>query len=139
MPWIESKIEDFKKHPISEFSLMLRKRSRRDYIANKRKALQELKARLEYFNGHYGLAYNRVTIRDQKSRWGSCSEENNLAFSFRLIMAPPAVIDYVIIHELMHIKEKNHSAGFWKLMETAMPQYKTQRCWLRENGHKFGI
>jgi predicted metal-dependent hydrolase len=78
-----------------------------------------------------------VKITSAQTRWGSCSGENNLAFSFRLIMAPPSVIDYVIVHELMHIKEKNHSPRFWKLIESAMPEYKSHRHWLKENGHKF--
>jgi predicted metal-dependent hydrolase len=98
----------------------------------------------EYFAGqveHIGrllqLLPNSVRITSARTRWGSCSEENNLAFSFRLIMAPQAVIDYVIIHELMHMKEKNHSAQFWKLVNAAMPAYKLHRCWLKENGHKF--
>jgi len=78
-----------------------------------------------------------IRITSAQTRWGSCSGENNLAFSFRLIMAPQTVIDYVIVHELMHIKEKNHSARFWKLVDTAMPDYKLHRSWLKENGHKF--
>jgi predicted metal-dependent hydrolase len=105
----------------------------------KTKARQYFVRQVEDLGRKLGLLPRNVRITSARSRWGSCSEENNLAFSFRLIMAPPAVIDYVIIHELMHIKEKNHSAGFWKLMETAMPQYKTQRRWLKENGHKFSI
>ena len=78
-----------------------------------------------------------IRITSAQTRWGSCSPDNNLAFSFRLIMAPVPVIDYVIIHELMHIKEKNHSAQFWKLIEKVMPEYKLHRRWLKENGNKF--
>jgi hypothetical protein len=105
----------------------------------KTKARQHFVRQVEDLGRRLEVLPRNVRITSARSRWGSCSEENNLAFSFRLIMAPPAVIDYVIIHELMHTKEKNHSAGFWKLMETAMPQYKTQRRWLKENGHKLGI
>ncbi len=83
------------------------------------------------------LLPQRIRITSAQTRWGSCSPENNLAFSFRLIMAPAPVIDYVIIHELMHIKEKNHSAQFWKLIEKVMPEYKLHRRWLKENGNKF--
>ncbi|NTW06814.1 MAG: M48 family metallopeptidase [Syntrophaceae bacterium] len=98
----------------------------------------------EYFAGqveHIGrrlqLLPGSIRITSARTRWGSCSQENNLAFSFRLIMAPQNVVDYVIIHELMHIREKNHSMRFWKLLEAAMPEYKIHRHWLRENGHKF--
>jgi predicted metal-dependent hydrolase len=105
----------------------------------KTKARQYFVRQVEDLGRRLELQPGSVRVTSARSRWGSCSEENNLAFSFRLIMAPPAVIDYVIIHELMHIKEKNHSIRFWKLMETAMPQFKTQRRWLKENGHQFGI
>jgi predicted metal-dependent hydrolase len=98
----------------------------------------------EYFTGQVErlscqlqLLPHSIRITSAQTRWGSCSGENNLAFSFRLIMAPPAVIDYVIVHELMHIKEKSHSSRFWKLIETTMPEYKRHRHWLKENGHKF--
>lgn len=83
------------------------------------------------------LLPGKIRISSACHRWGSCSEENNLSFSFRLMMAPPLVIDYVIIHELMHIKEKNHSKQFWNLVAAVMPEYKLHRQWLRENGHKF--
>ena len=98
----------------------------------------------EYFTGQVEHISQRLQLRpgsiritSARTRWGSCSPEDNLAFSFRLIMAPQNVVDYVIIHELMHIKEKNHSARFWKLLETAMPEYQIHRHWLRENGHKL--
>ena len=105
----------------------------------KTKAPQYFVRQAENLGERLGLQPRNIRITVARSRWGSCSEDNNLAFSFRLIMAPPAVIDYVIIHELMHIKEKSHSSRFWKLMETAMPQYKTQRRWLKENGHKLSL
>ena len=98
----------------------------------------------EYFAGRVAnlgrqlyLLHHSIRITSAQTRWGSCSGENNLAFSFRLIMAPPTVIDYVIVHELMHIKEKNHSSQFWKLIETVTPEYKLHRRWLKENGNKF--
>ncbi len=83
------------------------------------------------------LLPRNIRISSARTRWGSCSGENDLAFSFRLIMAPQAVIDYVIVHELMHIKEKNHSAQFWQLVEAALPEYKLHRSWLKANGHKY--
>ncbi|PKN69127.1 MAG: M48 family peptidase [Deltaproteobacteria bacterium HGW-Deltaproteobacteria-12] len=103
----------------------------------KNKARDFFSKQVEHLSLRMQLLPRSIRITSAQTRWGSCSPEDNLAFSFRLIMAPPAVIDYVIIHELMHIQEKSHSARFWKLMETAMPEYKLHRSWLKENGHKF--
>jgi predicted metal-dependent hydrolase len=93
--------------------------------------------RVEHFSRQLQLLSKGTRITSARTRWGSCSGEDKLAFSFRLIMAPAIVIDYVIVHELMHIKEKNHSSQFWKLIETVMPEYKLHRRWLKENGNKF--
>jgi len=103
----------------------------------KTKAREYLVGQIGRLGSQLQLLPHSIRITAARTRWGSCSGENNLAFSFRLIMAPQAVIDYVIVHELMHIKEKNHSARFWKLVDTAMPAYKLHRSWLKENGHKF--
>jgi predicted metal-dependent hydrolase len=103
----------------------------------KTKAREYLAGRVDGLSRQVQLLPHNIRITSAQTRWGSCSGENNLAFSFRLIMAPPAVIDYVIVHELMHIKEKNHSAKFWGLIEFVMPEYKTRRQWLKDNGHKF--
>ncbi len=97
------------------------------------KAEEVIHDRLQFFNEHYGFPYNRVTMRNQKSRWGSCSGLRNLNFNWRLIMAPIEVIDYVVVHELCHLKEMNHSSRFWKLVEEEIHEYKEMRKWLREN------
>lgn len=80
------------------------------------------------------LEYNRIFIRSQKTRWGSCSRLKNLSFNWRLVMAPIEVIDYLIVHEMAHIEEMNHSASFWRLVEKACPDYKAHRRWLKEHG-----
>jgi predicted metal-dependent hydrolase len=103
----------------------------------KTKAREHLSQRVNFFSRQLGLFPNKVKVTSAERRWGSCSEDNNISFSFRLIMTPPAVIDYVIVHELMHIKEKSHSARFWKLIEAVMPEYKLHRRWLKEDGEKF--
>ena len=103
----------------------------------KKKAKQHLRQRVDFFSSQFKLRAKSVKITSAEKRWGSCSAEDNLSFSFRLIMAPPAIINYVIVHELMHIKEKNHSAAFWKLIEAVMPGYKINRRWLKDNHHKF--
>ncbi|WP_167956433.1 M48 family metallopeptidase [Anaerosporobacter faecicola] len=83
------------------------------------------------------LTYGRITIRSQKSRWGSCSSEGNLNFNWHLIMMPPAILDYVIIHELAHRVEMNHSKQFWAIVEQACPDYKQRRLWLKEHGSSY--
>jgi predicted metal-dependent hydrolase len=103
----------------------------------KKKAKQHLRQRVDFFSQEFNLRTEKVKITSAEKRWGSCSADDNLSFSFRLMMAPPDIIDYVIVHELMHIKEKNHSAAFWKLIEMVMPEYKIHRLWLKENNHKF--
>jgi predicted metal-dependent hydrolase len=81
-----------------------------------------------------GRKFRRITLRDTRSRWGSCTSEGNLMFSWRLIMAPPAVLDYVAAHEAAHLVEMNHSPAFWSTVARLCPDYRTHRRWLRENG-----
>lgn len=81
-----------------------------------------------------GLAYGRVAIRDQKTRWGSCSRAGNLNFNWRLILAPSAILDYVVVHELAHRVEMNHSARFWRVVARYCPAYNEHRAWLRTQG-----
>jgi hypothetical protein len=95
--------------------------------------------RTNYYSNNLGLFPKGIRITSAQFRYGSCSPDNKLSFSWRLIMSPLAVIDYVIVHELMHVKEKNHSERFWGLVEGAMPDYKRHRCWLREHGHLLRI
>ncbi len=101
----------------------------------KKKAHDFIRQRLDYFGRVLKLRYESIRITSAQNRWGSCSADDRLAFSFRLIMAPPDVIDYMIVHELMHIKEKNHSLRFWQRVEAVIPEYKIHRRWLRENHH----
>jgi predicted metal-dependent hydrolase len=103
----------------------------------KKKAYDFINQRVDFFSRMLKFQHENIRITSAKSRWGSCSEDNNLAFSFRLIMAPPNIIDYVIVHELSHIKEKNHSPKFWKRVEEVMPEYRKHRRWLKDNHHKF--
>lgn len=81
-----------------------------------------------------GVTYGRITIRKQKTRWGSCSREGNLNFNCLLMMAPPEVLDYVVIHELSHRFEMNHSSRFWAQVEKVLPGYRKPRKWLKEQG-----
>lgn len=97
-------------------------------------ALEQLPKRVAHFAPLVGVTYNRITIRNQKTRWGSCSTKGNLNFNCLLMLTPPEVQDYVVIHELCHRKEMNHSARFWAEVERVCPDYKTARGWLKQNG-----
>lgn len=90
--------------------------------------------RTEYFAAKYDFQYKNITIKTLKSRWGSCSREKNLNFNWRLIMAPTPVLDYVVVHEVCHLRQMNHSQKFWDLVEIHAPQHKTCKKWLREHG-----
>lgn len=105
-----------------------------DYKRGRAQAAQVFAQRTAYFAGRMGVSYGRITIRDQKTRWGSCSAKGNLNFNWRLVLAPQKVLDYVVVHELAHRKEMNHSPRFWKLVEEEMPDYLQQKRWLKENG-----
>ena len=81
-----------------------------------------------------GVEFERIVVRDQRSRWGSCSTQGTLSFNWRLVLAPFEVLDYVVVHELCHIREQNHSRRFWKLVESRRPGWRAQRDWLHEHG-----
>jgi predicted metal-dependent hydrolase len=102
-------------------------------------ALRELAERVRHYSSRTGLIPKHITITDARTRYGSCSAVNRVSFSWRLIMAPYPAIDYVILHELAHIKVKNHSPQFWAFLETICPGWKEQRKWLRENGHTLKL
>ncbi len=84
--------------------------------------------------GQLGVAYRRIRIGSQRTLWGSCSPGGALSFNWRLVLAPAEVLDYVVVHELCHLREPNHSRRFWGLVEERRPQWRKQRDWLREYG-----
>jgi predicted metal-dependent hydrolase len=85
-----------------------------------------------------GVRPGRLSIRDQRTRWGSCSPSGSLSFSWRLLLTPPAVLDYVVVHELCHLEVLDHSRRFWRMVEQARPDWRAQRDWLREYGPEIG-
>ena len=101
----------------------------------RKKAYEKICERVNCFAKDRGLKYNKVKITNARRRWGSCSSQGNLNFSWRLIMAPLPVLDYVIIHELVHLTEKNHSQAFWGKVMLLMPDYEEQKNWLKRNGY----
>jgi predicted metal-dependent hydrolase len=87
----------------------------------------------------YGVGFGRISIRAQKARWGSCSSRRNLSFNWRLILAPPEILDYIVIHELTHLTEMSHSRRFWTLLGARCPDYRQHESWLKKNGATLGF
>ena len=102
-----------------------------------RQAVRVLPERLQYFAPLVGVDYGRVTVRCQRTKWGSCSAQGNLNFNCLLMLCPPEVLDYVVLHELCHRKELNHSPRFWAEVGRVMPDYKKHRDWLKQNGGRL--
>ena len=97
-------------------------------------ALQDLPVRVARFAALVGVVPGRITIRNQRTRWGSCSSKGSLNFNCLLMLTPPDVRDYVVVHELCHRKEMNHSPRFWAEVERVLPDYQAAKAWLKENG-----
>lgn len=98
------------------------------------RARQSVPQRVAHYAAVMNVAYGRITIRSQKTRWGSCSGKRNLNFNCLLMLAPPQVLDYVVVHELCHLLYMDHSPRFWAAVEKVMPDYALWRKWLRTNG-----
>lgn len=97
-------------------------------------ATEYLVPRLAELAGRHELSYERVVVRNQRSRWGSCSRKGTISLNFRLVQLPPDVCDYILIHELMHLRQQNHSRRFWRLVEQACPGFREAERWLRKHG-----
>src|SRR5262249_10815365 len=100
----------------------------------KAQAKQDLLAASEFYAAAMGVKFHRLSVRDQKSRWGSCSSDGTLSYSWRLILAPPFVLDYVAAHEVAHLKHMNHSRNFWRLVLTHCPNAGRAKSWLTAHG-----
>ena len=105
----------------------------------KNQARKFITERVEHFVREYGFMVEKIRISSAHTRWGSCSHKGTLSFTWRLVMAPPDVIDYVVVHELCHLKELNHSKAFWIQVESILPDYKRQRNWLKKQGRKLRL
>ena len=113
----------------------------RDYEQNpalevqyRKEARRRITERAAYFAEKMGVDYGRIAIKAAKTRWGSCSAQGNLNFHWKLILMPPAILDYVVVHELAHRIEMNHSPRFWAQVERILPDYRERRRWIKENG-----
>jgi predicted metal-dependent hydrolase len=100
----------------------------------KREARRRIDERVTVYAAMLGVKPKRITIRDTSSRWGSCSSARSLSFSWRLVLAPPNVLDYVVAHEVCHLRELNHKPRFWRLVEMIVPDIERSQTWLSENG-----
>lgn len=135
--WISKHIEKIKETKERFEAEPTEKLTREKVIALAEEALKIIPARVEYFAKVIGVTYGKITIRNQKTRWGSCSSKGNLNFNCLLMLAPPEVLDYVVVHELCHRKQMNHSKAFWLEVEKVLPDYKEARKWLKEEGSQM--
>ena len=134
--WIEETLVKFQKREDrreKKFAgtLKLPKGNKSDLHTYKSAAKKLVEDKIQELNKFYGFQYKRITIRNTESRWGSCSKEGNLSFSYRIVMLPPDLVDYLVVHELCHLRELNHSANFWTLVARSIPDYKDRRTSLR--------
>ncbi len=102
-------------------------KSRVEFKEHSSQARAIVLARLEHFNRHYHLSYKKVFIRNTRTRWGTCSTLGNLSFNYRIVRLPPALQDYIVVHELCHLLQMNHSANFWSRVAETIPDWKALR------------
>ncbi len=126
--WILKNIEEIKKNRVGDPEELTR--AQIDELADR--ALEYIPKRVIFFSMQMKVYFGNVTIRNQKTRWGSCSSKGNLNFNCQLMRMPPEVIDYVVVHELCHLKEMNHSKVFWEEVEKVMPDYQKHRDYLKK-------
>lgn len=120
--WIVDKIEHFKKNPRK-----ITKHTKEEIKEYKERASDIALSRLEYWNKFYNFVYKKVTIKDTKSRWGSCSKAGNINFNYKLALLSQELTDYIVVHELCHLGEMNHSKNFWALVSKTIPNHKELR------------
>lgn len=131
--WITQKLDVYNNAP-KPMSLLISEKERKAY---KKQAREKITEYVDYYGRKMGVSYGRIAIREQKTCWGSCSSKKNLNFNWKLILMPPEIMEYVVVHELSHLFEMNHSKKFWKIVETYLPDYKVRRKWLKDNGKKY--
>jgi len=125
--WILEHVAKAKSRPLS----LLRGGTRADYTRLKTKALELVESRLNYFNKFYQLSWKKVAIRNQKTRWGSCTSTGTLSFNYRIVHLLPEQADYIVVHELCHLAQMNHSGKFWHLVEKTVPNHRQIRAKIR--------
>lgn len=131
--WLFSKIAFFKQFK----GKAIARYSQEDYLKYKDEAYKLAVNRVNYFNQKREFNFNRINIKNQKTRWGSCSRKGNLNFNYKIALLPKPLSDYIIVHELCHLKEFNHSKKFWKLVSQTIPNYAEVRNELKKSGVTF--
>ena len=132
--FVESKADWIEKHLANRQPQNVAKYTPQEIEQLREQARKLIAERVKHFAPIVGVTYGQIAIRTQHTRWGSCSSKGNLNFNCLLALVPPEVLDYVVVHELCHRKELNHSAHFWNEVERILPDYKTKRSWLKERG-----
>ena len=135
LDWIEK--QQIKIADAAERNSKTRMLSEADLADLKNKAREDFVNRVAYYAPRVGVTYGRICIRQQKSKWGSCSSKGNLNFNCLLMLAPEEVRNYVVVHELCHRKQMNHSQMFWAEVERILPDYRDSRLWLKRHGQEL--
>lgn len=135
--WILNSIEKMRENNKLRENRHLQPRPMDEIRALADDACKVIPKRVAYYAPIVGVSYGRITIRNQQTRWGSCSGKGNLNFNCLLMLAPPEVLDYVVVHELCHRKEMNHSQAFWAEVERVLPNYREAKQWLKTEGNKL--
>ena len=138
--WIVEKVAEMRARPV--VVKQSKAQVKAEFEQYKEAARELVEARLAHFNQHYGpkygLRYGTIRIGRQKTRWGSCSKAGNLSFNYKIAMLEPALADYIVVHELCHVREFNHGAAFWALVAEMVPEYKAARAALKGAGRVVG-
>lgn len=134
MQWVLAKLAFFKQF---EGTIIVPQLRGGDYLAHKERAFALVQEKAARFAEAYGCKYNKITIKNQKTCWGSCSQKANLNFNYKILFLPENIQDYIVVHELCHLKELNHSKKFWALVAVAIPNHQQIRKELRKTGVSF--
>ena len=132
--FVESKAGWIEKHLSNRTEQNQQKLTDQELKTLREKARALVTERVRFYAPLIGVTYNQIAIRAQHTRWGSCSSKGNLNFNCLLALVPPEVLDYIVVHELCHLKELNHSDRFWNEVAKTLPDYKTRKKWLKDNG-----
>jgi len=131
--WIFDKLDYFR----SLNKSLIIKNTEADYLKYKQQAQLLAEQKVSEFNKIYGCNFNKINIKNQKTRWGSCSKKGNLNFNYKIALLPSKIVDYIIVHELCHLREFNHSQKFWNLIARAIPDYLEIRSELKRSGLRY--
>ena len=136
-PWIEKHLRLQEEMKIKQEASGVKKLTREELEVLAQEAVRRIPERVAYYAPKVGVTYGNITIRNQRTRWGSCSAKGNLNFNCLLCLAPPGVLDAVVVHELCHRLEMNHSKRFWQEVYRVFPDYYKDHRWLKEHGSEL--